>query len=672
MKFIEFKTAIQKQFTKMAKQTLYRVDTNSQCRNDFWDIYLAAYPEGSNPQYKERTEYDCQCCKQFIRNAAGIVIIVDNKLVSIWDIDIGGPYQIVANALSAVVRAMPITNKFVYFQKDLGTDENRQIFENKEIMTWGHFHITVPASIVMAKDRIPTYLSDITSAKDVFKRGLEELTQGAFDTVIELIQQKSLYRGDEFFIPIKGFAKLLVAYDKISSTQERDNYVWDNVIASTNIVRLRNTAMGTLLTDLSNNVDLNKAVRSYEAMVAPANYKRPTALITKSMISLAQKTIEELGLTDSIQRRYAIAEDLTINNILFADRSSKKAMNVFDEMSEEVPTTVQTLSKVEEVASEVFFEDILPTISTLSVMPENSHKNNFVSLIAPIKPVARNMFKWDNNFTWAYNGDVTDSIKQRVKAAGGDVTGHLRCSLSWFNSDDLDIHVIEPDGNQIFYSNKRNCFTGGKLDVDMNVGDNNCTDAVENITWPYKDKMLEGAYKVIVHNYTKRSSKGVGFSVEIECNGELHEFHYPKMVRAGERVQVAFFNFTKSKGITITKSIDSIPSIQNIWGVSTNTFHEVKMLMLSPNYWDGQAKGNKHIFFMLQNCNNEEPSRGFFNEFLKTSLQEHRKVLEILGTKTMTAKSDNQLSGLGFSSTQRNSVLCKLTGKFNRIIRINF
>ena len=91
-----------------------------------------------------------------------------------------------------------------------------------------------------------------------------------------------------------------------------------------------------------------------------------------------------------------------------------------------------------------------------------------MSLISPENVGSKNIFKWGNNFSWTYNGEVTDSIKDRVKKAGGNVEGVLRCSLSWFNHDDLDIHVIEPDGNNIYYNNKKNFDTTGKLDVDMN------------------------------------------------------------------------------------------------------------------------------------------------------------------------------------------------------------
>lgn len=94
--------------------------------------------------------------------------------------------------------------------------------------------------------------------------------------------------------------------------------------------------------------------------------------------------------------------------------------------------------------------------------------------------------------------------------------------------------------------------------------------------------------------------------------------------------------------------------------------------MLSPNYWDGQVIGNKHYFFILDGCKNPEPTRGFFNEYLKDSLRDHRKVFEILGNNMLLPASLDQLSGLGFSSTVRADLICKLKGSFERIVKIKF
>jgi hypothetical protein len=127
---------------------------------------------------------------------------------------------------------------------------------------------------------------------------------------------------------------------------------------------------------------------------------------------------------------------------------------------------------------------------------------------------------------------------------------------------------------------------------------------------------------------------------------------------------------------TLPKIEAKLPSTQvalRAWGINTQAFHKVNVLMMSPNFWDGQQGiGNKHFFFMLEGCRNEAQARGFFNEFLKSELDPHRKVIEMVGAKMKTEKSEHQLSGLGFSSTQRNSVLCKVAGAFTRVIKIVF
>lgn len=42
-----------------------------------------------------------------------------------------------------------------------------------------------------------------------------------------------------------------------------------------------------------------------------------------------------------------------------------------------------------------------------------------------------------------------------------------------------------------------------------------------------------------------------------------------------------------------------------------------------------------------------------------------------VGTKRFTAQ-EHQLSGLGFSSTMRNSVIVKVDGTFSRTLKVNF
>ena len=74
-------------------------------------------------------------------------------------------------------------------------------------------------------------------------------------------------------------------------------------------------------------MDLDNAVRKFENVVAPTNYKRPTAIVTKQMIESAEKEINELGLTNSLKRKYATTDDIPVNNLLFVNRDVAKPIS---------------------------------------------------------------------------------------------------------------------------------------------------------------------------------------------------------------------------------------------------------------------------------------------------------------------------------------------------------
>ena len=96
--------------------------------------------------------------------------------------------------------------------------------------------------------------------------------------------------------------------------------------------------------------------------------------------------------------------------------------------------------------------------------------------------------------------------------------------------------------------------------------------------------------------------------------------------------------------------------------------------MFSPNYWDEQKGiGNKHYMFILKDCLSDIEPNGFFNEFLNQDLLKHKRVFEALGSKMKVDYTKHQLSGLGFSSTQRNDVVCKVKStNITRMLKIKF
>lgn len=673
MDFNAIKTAVSLQFSRMQQHPLFRVEID---RDELWQTYLSSFPPGTNPIYRTRAEYDCSCCRHFIKSVGDVVAVVNGELVSIWDVSIPAEpaFETVTRALSALVLSKPISAPFLHHERTAGTDRTFEQITgtgstSSEVRTWNHFFINVPPSYVKPKADIPSLLSEKRSTHDVFLRSLQEIALDAIETVLDLISQNSLYRGEEHKALVLQFRTAKTEFDSLPDERAREIFVWAGHLSGA-VSRIRNTVIGTLLTDLSEGKDIEDAVKSFESKVAPASYKRPSSLITRAMIEKAKEKIQELGLTSSLDRRYATLRDITVSNLLFADRATraKIAGNVFDDLVSAAPEKVKNLEKVEEVPIDRFISEILPRAESVEVMFENRHHGNLVSLIAPSDPTSPLLFKWENGFSWSYAGEVADALKEKVKRAGGNVTGDLCCRLAWWNRDDLDLHMKEPRGYEIYFGNRHvTSPCGGRLDVDMNVR-GETREPVENIYYLSRAKMAEGEYHLFVHQYYKRENEDLGFEVEMDYLGDVHRFSYDRAVQGN--VTVARFQYSHKEGIRMIESLPSSQATRTLWNLPTQTFHRISAIMESPNFWDGRAIGNRHFFFMLEGCKNDGSARGFYNEFLSEALTPHRKVLEVVGSKMKPTPSDDQLSGLGFSSTQRNTLLCRVKGSFTRTIRI--
>jgi len=124
------------------------------------------------------------------------------------------------------------------------------------------------------------------------------------------------------------------------------------------------------------------------------------------------------------------------------------------------------------------------------------------------------------------SNEAEDEFAERL-AREGAKTGDVQISLIWNNYNDLDLHVVCPSGERIFFDN-RNSKCGGELDVDMNVKPAS-RKPVENIYWP-ENKAPRGTYKVYIHHYAKhnkgfRSNKDpTEFRLLVDMEGTKKEF----------------------------------------------------------------------------------------------------------------------------------------------------
>jgi hypothetical protein len=685
-KFPAFADIVAQSFQRLVKDTsVFVADIDG---DDLYARYLAAYPLGTNPVFKTRTEYDCACCRQFIRRAGMVVRIDGGALDTVWDEAAErapSPYREVATVLRDVVRSAGVRDLYRVgaTEGSFGAAVTRSLSkETQRALTWEHFYTgEIPRAL-----RVPSPGAECGAYRttvQVFERGLVELRPDAVDTVLSLIDANNLYRGEEHRPALVQFQKMQREYGGRGNAREQSLFVWANAYSSA--ARFRNTVLGTLVQDLSEGKDVDQAVRSFESKVAPQNYKRTTAVITPGMVKKAMETIEALGLESALERRFAVIGDVSVRDVLWIDGAVKPLTKggIVDVLMQHAaasrPTAVKDEARAEDIGLDEFVKTVLPECSRVEILFKSAHVGNLMSLTAPVHPEPKRLFRWDNDFAWSYGGNVADSIRERVKKAGGKVDGAvLRVSLSWFNLDDLDLHIHEPPGRgtqaawpHIHYANKRG-WTGGVLDVDMNAGHGSTREPVENIVWTAKP--ADGAYRVVVNNFCQREHSSPGFVVEIEMAGRLSHFSYNKAVRHKQDIVVVTLH-VKNGVVERIEVGDSCVTASNFsqekWGLTTEQYVKVNAVMWSPNYWGDNAVGNKHTFFVLDGARNDEQTRGFYNEFLHPRLEGHRKVFEVIGDKTKCAPTEGGLSGLGFSSTKKDAFMVRVQqGKRQRILNV--
>jgi len=89
--------------------------------------------------------------------------------------------------------------------------------------------------------------------------------------------------------------------------------------------------------------------------------------------------------------------------------------------------------------------------------------------------------------------------------------GELHISLIWNDIADLDLHVITPSGEHIYYAN-REASCGGWLDIDMNRNENDTSlEPIENVFWASSPS---GHFKVYVNNFCNRTREMTVFTDE--------------------------------------------------------------------------------------------------------------------------------------------------------------
>jgi len=126
--------------------------------------------------------------------------------------------------------------------------------------------------------------------------------------------------------------------------------------------------------------------------------------------------------------------------------------------------------------------------------------------------------------------------------------GDVQVTASWDTDADVDLHVVDPEGTEIYYGNRQSP-SGGQLDLDSNAacaGDNVRN---ENISWPI-GTAPQGAYVVRVDYWSSCDAVQTNYTVVVHNQGDT-DIYYGTFTGdgdgggAGSGVLITTFNRTE-------------------------------------------------------------------------------------------------------------------------------
>lgn len=367
--------------------------------DDLWDVYLDSFPE------EHRQYHNCSCCKAFIRRFGSLVVVDESGLLEpvMWfETFQSGGYSDAVNAMHDRVKRAKIVREFTTNERNWGTAQSGG---------FSHFAIrTVARQRRYGETPASERMRTINTA-------LVEFSPGLLDVALQVLEADAVNRAERFVAPLKWLRRL-------HDIRGNRNLMWREVAAAPEgYVHPRSSVTGTLLEDIKAGMDFEDVRRRFNAKMHPLSYQRPQATPSLGTIRQAEKLVEELGIKDSLERRFARIEDLELAwTPQQVEQQTPTGFGVFDHLKPggAAPKSLRIPPKA--ITWEKFCAKVLLGAKQMQVRVPNH--GNFTGITYAVNPEAPSLFKWEGHAAWfCFHGG---SYAERWSLVGGeyrDITG---------------------------------------------------------------------------------------------------------------------------------------------------------------------------------------------------------------------------------------------------------
>ena len=369
------------------KRPIFRTDAG----RGLYDILISALPE------EARQHYTCNACRYFVDHYGGLVVIDegDGRLIPImWNPNqdtVGEFFAPAVMELFNKVRTAKIIERFYTQHDTLGTPVTGK---------WMHMSVPgVPAYIQVRSDQVSSRIAESREDHAMLARAIAGYSEDVLKKAQFMFNTGCLARADVALPQIEWLLK--VKADCEDKDVIKKNILWyHSATAPTGMCHVANTALGQLLDGIRLGKDADIVEKMYNNMTDPQFYKRPKAAPTSGQVKIAEQRVAELGIANSLKRRYARLDEVkTIWTAPVKEESPNETTGgVFGGLKtkdqKQAETNPIVRKQVINISWVKFLRDILPTAERLFFIP-GYNRCNFGAAVTAVDMDAPPIIKWD-------------------------------------------------------------------------------------------------------------------------------------------------------------------------------------------------------------------------------------------------------------------------------------
>jgi hypothetical protein len=133
---------------------------------------------------------------------------------------------------------------------------------------------------------------------------------------------------------------------------------------------------------------------------------------------------------------------------------------------------------------------------------------------------------------------IDDNCNGVIDEGCGYQTGQIQVTAAWNGPSDIDLHVTDPAGEEIYYGH-RTSTSGGQLDHDANAACSNQPPTVENAYWSTPNPP-RGNYVASVQAYDMCGVGSLPVTLSIAVGGRIVGTYQYNVSFRGDRFQIPF------------------------------------------------------------------------------------------------------------------------------------